>query len=1850
MEIYQEQIIDLLNPVTDTNPYFNLYNNINIINKKDQNELKIKEDPKKGMYIQGITEEEIETVKQAKNLILTGLKSRHVAATEMNAESSRSHILFSLYLNAEYTNSKNAKIQKSSRLHLIDLAGSERQKKTKALGDRIKEACMINKSLSTLGNVINALVEVAEGKGKYIPFRDSKLTYFLKDSLGGNSKTTIIANISSSLMSVGETISTLKFVQRAKLIKNNICLNVSVQENIETLHEEIKRLKAIIAKGGYFDLSLLDDDNINNNKEKGDYICPICHNQPIEIRQQQVMNKLKDDITNLTSSIVKNFNSGEELKKQLICINDNDFGNYILKFFDVIDQYKIEYDKQLNSLREQIKLLLEFYEEAKDGLNETNKKIKEYKPSDPMDSLIFEKVGNLNNKMDVITKKFKECNIEEFNRLKMENEALKKELEITKELKKILEMKKKENNIKKLTEKEKLITKTIDKFIKTNDDIKHFMGEHFLGQPMLKNELIFLEKTKYDLLLFQLDEEKMMNNSLRKQIDDMESENYLINLELSKMKIQLDKFKNFKSLGKLNFIRSSINEGDSFSSPSKKKLMGRKSMILTDYKKPNEEDNLNIISIKNCEDLSSDIEKTKTVKYKNIGAEKRNSISNQLASEIIKMKESLEDLNDDLEEKMVANDELNEKIEQLEEEINNLNNELENERRNNEENKEQIESLYTQIELYENKIEDLVKFKNNTEANIEELFKQHNNLNSSFKELNKLSNEIINVCYNKCFELFNKNKNYFIKIDYSEKEIKRKENIIKDLNNKCNIYISYLQENEKEIKEMLKLNEENNNKINNFYEISLNEIERLRKTFNNLIINNKNEINDVLKLIDVNNIKINNCFSEFNNLLNKTKNNINGFIFQTNIKFNEYIEIHNNDLTKNNNYRNIISYQKKSIFKYLDENIKDINDTKISLSKNQEQLNVLSKKFEDLNCIFQDKCYSLLKSVENLEKEKDLYKGKNINLENEFNKIVNINKTNNENNKKLNEIIKENKNQINNLNLKIKDFQNDNDLLKENIKVKNEFIKKLKENINSNNIKIEQLNKNNSELLKEIEETKSKSLYYKIKDQEKEIQINELNTKILKLNNEISNKRKDIDRLNKELNDLQMDFNSLKETKNIFLKQLKERETEIKDYNEKLFNINSKYKKLLKSKEENIFMLNNKIRFQKNQFSNKNSNNEKNNITLLQKHKYLDNKELIDFSQFEISKLKETINCLFQEKIKLEENQVKLNMKYNVTKIMMNLGIQLKEEFNIYKTNNNNKKDFNVSEDLVDIFINEKRNKCTEDINITQNKISLKLIEKKTINNQLLAKIQIYKEEIENKFNEHFSNLKLLFKKLNENEGIDNGKENKNLTEIIQEIIDKYKECILFDRNVNNDKNIESTNINLEISQIKEIISNIKNICQNKKEILEEIISLMINSMNSLKNIELNVDIQIKYYEYKNQIDIEKKSTKCNDINKCSEECNNLKLTIINIINKFMKLYEEYMSFKEKLLNDENIYNNQLEFELINIEEINNETIEVNNEIISDINRLKNDISNKKNFLIGLYDNNENGLKTYSDLLNKCKNSDIDLNIYLSQYDKDIKEILSNRDILDNDINNIKTDFLILNTLPNQYLINKVFLINDILVSKIQKLEEKLKLIFGQNFEIKNIYTINPKLIWKKSDIPKLAKDIMILKEEKNQIENDLNALKAAFDSALDEYGNKNQITILFKIKEENKNLKKEIRSIKEKNIILQEKIKDLNKNNNFICNKEIVAYENSSQKFSEYLLSNNSNSSSNDFFNKSLKKNHLIKFNNSCSKLLNENIENEETMKKALFYKNYNYNKSCIFEKNTSCKNNKKRFSSTEK
>lgn len=227
LEIYNEKIQDLLEPTASN--------------------LQIREDIKKGVYVEALSEEVVSSSNEVVDLIDRGRRNRHVGATDMNQESSRSHSV--LTTNIESKTMKdglwNVKI---SRFHIIDLAGSERQKLTNAGGERLKEAGMINKSLSALGNVINSLVEMSEGKVRHVHYRDSKLTFLLRDSLGGNSKTLIIACVSPASSSHSETLSTLKFAQRAKLIKNKAVINEDSSGTVAILKDEIKRLKAQVMK------------------------------------------------------------------------------------------------------------------------------------------------------------------------------------------------------------------------------------------------------------------------------------------------------------------------------------------------------------------------------------------------------------------------------------------------------------------------------------------------------------------------------------------------------------------------------------------------------------------------------------------------------------------------------------------------------------------------------------------------------------------------------------------------------------------------------------------------------------------------------------------------------------------------------------------------------------------------------------------------------------------------------------------------------------------------------------------------------------------------------------------------------------------------------------------------------------------------------------------------------------------------------------------------------------------------------------------------------------------------------------------------------------------------------------------------------------------------------------------------------------------------------------------------------------------------------------------------------------------------------------------------------------------
>ncbi|PWA76572.1 phragmoplast-associated kinesin-related protein [Artemisia annua] len=224
LEIYNEQITDLLNP--------------------SQRNLHLREDTKTGVYVENLTEESISNMKDVKEILKKGLSNRRTGATSLNIESSRSHSVFTCVVESRLKSTDGLSCFKTSRMNLVDLAGSERQTSTGAAGQRLKEAGNINRSLSQLGNLINILAEVSQtGKQRHIPYRDSKLTFLLQESLGGNAKLSMICAISPAQSCKSETVSTIRFAQRAKAIKNKAVVNEQMQNDVNTLREVIKQLK-----------------------------------------------------------------------------------------------------------------------------------------------------------------------------------------------------------------------------------------------------------------------------------------------------------------------------------------------------------------------------------------------------------------------------------------------------------------------------------------------------------------------------------------------------------------------------------------------------------------------------------------------------------------------------------------------------------------------------------------------------------------------------------------------------------------------------------------------------------------------------------------------------------------------------------------------------------------------------------------------------------------------------------------------------------------------------------------------------------------------------------------------------------------------------------------------------------------------------------------------------------------------------------------------------------------------------------------------------------------------------------------------------------------------------------------------------------------------------------------------------------------------------------------------------------------------------------------------------------------------------------------------------------------------
>ncbi|XP_051577998.1 kinesin-like protein KIF13B isoform X2 [Myxocyprinus asiaticus] len=229
MEIYNEKVRDLLDP------------------KGSRQALRVREHNVLGPYVDGLSRLAVESYKDIESLMSEGNKSRTVAATNMNEESSRSHAVFKIILTHTLKDLQSGTSgEKVSKLSLVDLAGSERAAKTGAAGERLKEGSNINKSLTTLGLVISALADQGAGKNKnkFVPYRDSVLTWLLKDSLGGNSRTAMVATVSPAADNYDETLSTLRYADRAKSIVNHAVVNEDPNARIiRELREEVEKLR-----------------------------------------------------------------------------------------------------------------------------------------------------------------------------------------------------------------------------------------------------------------------------------------------------------------------------------------------------------------------------------------------------------------------------------------------------------------------------------------------------------------------------------------------------------------------------------------------------------------------------------------------------------------------------------------------------------------------------------------------------------------------------------------------------------------------------------------------------------------------------------------------------------------------------------------------------------------------------------------------------------------------------------------------------------------------------------------------------------------------------------------------------------------------------------------------------------------------------------------------------------------------------------------------------------------------------------------------------------------------------------------------------------------------------------------------------------------------------------------------------------------------------------------------------------------------------------------------------------------------------------------------------------------------
>ncbi|XP_056591669.1 kinesin-like protein KIF17 isoform X2 [Triplophysa dalaica] len=293
LEIYKEEIRDLLG-------------------KETKQKLELKEHPERGVYVRDLSMHTVHSVGECERIMEQGWRNRSVGYTLMNKDSSRSHSIFAIHLEICNKDAAGEEHLRAGKLNLVDLAGSERQSKTGATGDRLQEATKINLSLSALGNVISALVD---GRSKHIPYRDSKLTRLLQDSLGGNTRTLMVACLSPADNNYEESLSSLRYANRAKSIQNRPRINEDPKDALlREYQEEIKKLQALISgQMGSADLTSL----LAGQRSGGDSSTVSSRPQSNTSESEAEKDRIKEEYEKKLSRLQAEYDAEQESKAKL---------------------------------------------------------------------------------------------------------------------------------------------------------------------------------------------------------------------------------------------------------------------------------------------------------------------------------------------------------------------------------------------------------------------------------------------------------------------------------------------------------------------------------------------------------------------------------------------------------------------------------------------------------------------------------------------------------------------------------------------------------------------------------------------------------------------------------------------------------------------------------------------------------------------------------------------------------------------------------------------------------------------------------------------------------------------------------------------------------------------------------------------------------------------------------------------------------------------------------------------------------------------------------------------------------------------------------------------------------------------------------------------------------------------------------------------------------------------------------------------------------------------------------------------------------------------------------------------